>query len=400
MDRTASKIIWSPYTKGYFNNPYIHLKECREQNPIHKGIHKSWMFFTYSDVNSIIRSNEFEASELSKYLVEKEPYIFKNTDICPYLSKGTQQWPMYLNGNPHKNSRAIMGKSLHTADLTTIITDAVHHTNHKYQDSTAFDLVNYCGYFIFLVTQKLFGFKDSESYEDIKKYSNMLARSQDLFIPKQVYTEINSWFLWGKDIFPESIYKENITKLSEDLGLNYTDDDIYSILSISTMAAFETSKDNLTIALYEILKDPKLIPSIVDSNTKGLHLLIEELFRYSSPLQYTVRVNKKEFAHNEITIPANSKLYLCLASANRDPEKFENPDSIIPDRQHNEHLAFGGGNHFCLGAQIARQEMRLCLQPMVQFLKNYTIDESENIKWGKQIFMRTVEALPLIKKPV
>ncbi|WP_109852048.1 cytochrome P450 [Aquimarina sp. AU58] len=390
-----SKIIWNPYTKGYFDNPYPHLKQCREENPIHKGVHNEFIFFKYRDVSKILRSNDFSVSELSSYLQTKEPYIFKNTSTCPYLSKGTQKWPMYLNGDEHKNLRAVMGKSLKEFELNQVIKESLAILNDHYKNSITIDLVKYCAYFIFLITEKLFGIKDFESFENIKKYSNMLARSQDLFIPKQIYKEINSWFLWGKDIFHDSKYKENIRFFANKLDIEYTDEDIYSIMSISVMAAFETSKDNLTMALFEIIRDQKLINYVLHNDTKELNLLIEELFRFSSPLQYTVRVNNEVIEYNDIVIPAKSKLYLCLASANRDPENFTDPDKVTPNRTPNEHLAFGGGNHFCLGAQISRQEMRYCLKPMISFLKDFTIDNTQSTKWARQIFMRTASSLSI-----
>ncbi|WP_025741446.1 cytochrome P450 [Aquimarina pacifica] len=394
MDRKP-QIIWNPFSKGYFENPYHHLEECREKRPIHKGIHNELVFFEYKDVSKLLRSNDFVVSELSEYLKKKEPYIFKNTNTCPYLSKGTQKWTMYLNNEAHKSMRAIMGKSFKEFDLSTIIEESIIILNEKYKNQTEIDLVNYCAYFIFLVTERLFGIKDFESFQHIKKYSNMLARSQDIFVPKQIYQEINSWFLWGKNIFQDSKYKENIRFFAEQLGLQYTDEDIYSIMSISVMASFETSKDNLTMALFEIIKNKKLTDYVLNCNAKELNLLIEELFRFSSPLQYTVRVNKAPLEYNDILIPAQSKLYLCLASANRDPQAFEKPNEIIPDRNPNEHLAFGGGNHFCLGAQISRQEMRYCLKPMVTFLQKFSIKEGEQIKWAKQIFMRTAQSMPI-----
>lgn len=394
MDR-ESKIVWNPYTKGYFNDPYQHLKECREKKPIHKGIHDEFVFFKYTDVSKILRSNDYNVSRLNTYFKEKEPYIFKNSDACPYLSKGTQKWVMYLNGNEHKNVRSIIGKSFKEFDLEKIIEESTDTLNEYYKSSSNIDLINYCSYFIFLIVEKLFGIKNFESFEKVKKYSNMLAKSQDLFIPRQIYQEINSWFLWGKDIFHDSKYKENIKFFANQLNLEYSDEDIYSIMSVSVMAAFETSKDNLAIALFEILKDQKLINHVLNSDTKELNLLIEELFRFSSPLQYTIRVSKESIEHDNIVIPAKSKLYLCLASANRDPEIFMNPDKIIPNRDPNDHLAFGGGNHFCLGAQIARQEMRYCLKPMVSFLKKFTIDNTQPAKWTRQIFMRTAGFLPI-----
>ena len=89
---------------------------------------------------------------------------------------------------------------------------------------------------------------------------------------------------------------------------------------------------------------------------------------------------------------------MCLASANRDENVFENPDEINSLRNPNEHLAFGGGSHACLGATIARQEMRLCLKPMLEFLKEFTIDETQPVHYAKQIMMRTIESVAIKRK--
>ena len=110
------------------------------------------------------------------------------------------------------------------------------------------------------------------------------------------------------------------------------------------------------------------------------------------------RINKNKLQFNDIEIPAQSRIYVCLASANRDADEFQNPDSFISLRNPNEHLTFGAGSHLCLGASIARQEIRICIKPMIEFLKNYLIDSSKELKYGKQILLRTIESLPIKKK--
>lgn len=389
----VTKVIWNPFTPGYFANPYPHLQECRENNPIHKGVHNLWIFFEHNTVSDIIRSDDFLVSDISAFFKEKEPAIF-GTGGCPFLSQGTKLWPMYMNSTAHKQVRTAMGKSFMEFSLEEIFSTSISATNNKYNGTRELDLVSYCGHFIFQVIEQFFQITQYESFEHVKKYSNLLARSQDIYIPKQVYKEINDWLLWGKNIFSESAYKQSIEASLKDL--NYSQDDIYSIMAVSLMAAFETSKDSLSIALHEILQDPFLMELVLNGSPNEINLLIEELFRYATPLNYTIRVNKKPMYFNEgIEIEAGSKLYLCLASANRDPTVFENPDVIVPGRTPNPHLSFGGGVHFCLGASIARQEMRYCLKPIVEFLKEYTLDESKEVKWGKQIFMRTAESIML-----
>lgn len=385
-----SSIIWNPHSAGYFDNPYEHLKECRDHNPVHEVLNGAWIFLRHKHVSDILSSNDYTVSELSEFLKEKEPYVFKKSGACPFLSKGTKMWTMYLNDQAHKDARVVMGKSLNIKNLDVAMDEAVAHVNRKYHNQPGFDLVTYCAEFIFLVLKQVLSIHDVIDFNKIKEYSNMLARSQDLYVPKQVYLQINEWMLWGKDIFEESDFQKNLIRISEESNLSYTADEIYSITSLALMAAFETSKDNLTVALNEIMDDPELVEYVLTCEKKELNLLIEELFRFSSPLQYTIRINKKPLEIEGRHIPANSKLYLSLASANRDEAVFEKPNRIIVDRSPNEHLSFGKGMHFCLGATIARMELRHCLKPMVRFLKGYEM--AGNVKWSKQIFMRTVES--------
>ncbi|MEM9053458.1 MAG: cytochrome P450, partial [Bacteroidota bacterium] len=149
----------------------------------------------------------------------------------------------------------------------------------------------------------------------------------------------------------------------------------------------------LSLSFLELLKNPSLNGEIEKMSRTELNGFIEELFRYSSPLQFTVRVNQKTIEIDHIEIESGSKIYLSLASANRDEEVFENPDAILMDRQSNPHLAFGGGVHRCLGAQIAKRELQIALKPMASFFQNYEL-YAEPV-WSRQIFMRTVKKVKI-----
>ena len=221
------EITWNPYTPGYFENPYAHLKACRQVNPVHEIINHSWIFLNYADVNEILSSKNFSVSELNEFFKEKEPYIFKNSDACPYLATGTKMWTMYLNGKAHKDSRVIMGKSLNLLNLDSVLDESVAMVNKQFSHQKEFDLVSYCAEFIFLVLKEILGLSTFEELPKIRKYSNMLARSQDLYVPKQVYLEINEWLLWGKDIFSDSVFKKKLALLSNEAGLNYSEEELY-----------------------------------------------------------------------------------------------------------------------------------------------------------------------------
>ncbi|RYY58192.1 MAG: cytochrome P450, partial [Chitinophagaceae bacterium] len=310
-------IIWNPYVAGYFDNPYQHLGQCREENPVQKGVHGSWILFRHNDCYDLLRSPVAKVSELSNYFREKEPAIFKSGG-CPYLSRGTSKWAMYLNGEEHKQVRKVMVKAFKQFDLPTILQESVAEVNRLFRDEKEFDLVNYCANFIYQVIRRLYSFPDHYSFEEVKQYSNMVARSQDLFVPKQVYQSINDWFLKGNELFsalPEhadaTSYKSQLAILGTQAGASYSEEDLLSIMSVSVMAAFETSKDSLSMALLEILGNTDKIDEVLSADSAAMGVAIEELFRFTAPLQYTIRVTGEPMMVGDQFIPENSKVFLC-----------------------------------------------------------------------------------------
>ncbi|MCZ2473349.1 cytochrome P450 [Aquirufa ecclesiirivi] len=388
-----STIKWNPFAPDYFNDPYPIYTLSRQSNPIQKDQFGNIILFKYRDVAPILDSPDFEVSSLSSYFESKKDYIFQNTAQCPFLAKTTSKWLMYLNGDIHRKLRIAIGKILFSYDFDRLIQEAVQDCISHFEDYEELDIVDFSKYFIYHILKQFIGLKDFASLENVFEFSNMAARSQDLFVSKQMYLKMNDCFLRGKGLFAEGDFKAKL--INELDGFEFEEDDYYSILAITLMAFFETSKDNLTVSLYTILSSPSLSDYVLNANKKEIKLLTEECIRYTSPLQFTIRINIKEVDIQGTLFPAGTRFILGLASANRDEEVFESPSEIKPNRTVNPHIAFGKGVHICLGALIARKEMEFGLKPMVAFLQNFNINTMQPLRWGNQIFMRTLESAML-----
>src|SRR5437870_1916813 len=120
---------------------------------------------------------------------------------------------------------------------------------------------------------------------------------------------------------------------------------------------------------------------------------VEECLRYDGPIILTARVLHVDVAFDGTTIPCNAKVWGMLAAANRDPEVFPDPDKFDVERQPNEHVALGGGAHFCLGAHLARLEGQIAIGSLVARFDDLAL-LSPTVEWGPPLF-RVPGRLPL-----
>ncbi len=111
-----------------------------------------------------------------------------------------------------------------------------------------------------------------------------------------------------------------------------------------------------------LLADPSLIPAAV-----------EEAVRWSTPLQHAGRTTSREVTLHGVTIPTGGRVVLVYGSANRDERQFDDPDDFIINRGTLRHLGFGEGVHGCLGAPLARLEVRIALEEALPVLGEYEI---------------------------
>jgi cytochrome P450 len=99
--------------------------------------------------------------------------------------------------------------------------------------------------------------------------------------------------------------------------------------------------------------------------------VVEELLRLEPPVQYLPnRAALEDITIDGTTIAKGSQLTLLIAAANRDPDRFTDPDRFDPDRPDNQHLGFGSGLHYCFGAPLARVEVHMALAALAGRLDN------------------------------
>lgn len=134
---------------------------------------------------------------------------------------------------------------------------------------------------------------------------------------------------------------------------------------------------------YELLReDPSLIPRAV-----------EEGLRWASPVPAFFRTARAPYEAAGATIPAGARVMLNFAAANRDPSRFPDPDAFDLRREPSEHIAFGSGIHFCLGSHLARVELTVLLETLVERVERLEV-VGEPV-WRRNASLRGLESLPM-----
>jgi len=123
---------------------------------------------------------------------------------------------------------------------------------------------------------------------------------------------------------------------------------------------------------------------------------VEECLRLAPPGNYMIRRADKDMQFGGHNIPAGSRVYLVTGAANRDPERFSEPNRFVIDRKANPHISFGGGAHFCLGAPLARMEMKAALTTLLKIVPRLELAvPKESLQWQRVLILRGIEGLPV-----
>lgn len=158
-------------------------------------------------------------------------------------------------------------------------------------------------------------------------------------------------------------------------GERLEDDEIFGFCLVLVPAGFDTTASVLSRLMYMFAEQPEIrtqLEEVIDDPDK-LDLAIEELIRFLPPQPGVARnvTDKCTFAGTELD--EGDRLLLLWPSANRDPEEFENPDELVLDRQPNRHVGFGSGIHRCLGAHLARLELKVLLRTFLSRVPRFRL---------------------------
>ncbi|MFF3613014.1 cytochrome P450 [Streptomyces sp. NPDC002580] len=146
--------------------------------------------------------------------------------------------------------------------------------------------------------------------------------------------------------------------------------ELLSTAALLLIAGHETTVNLITNGMLTLLRNPGVLQRL-RADPRLAVPIVEELLRFEPPVQLVPqRTTLADIEVRGVTIPKGATLWLVLASGNRDPQRFDDPDRFDPDRPDIQHLGLGSGIHSCFGAPLARLETQFALSELARRLEN------------------------------
>ena len=358
----------TPFAADFKENPHAILKPIRQKCPVQRdeGLGRTFLF-DFDDVTAALISTGTTNTTDPRC---SSPGTFAATVLLPENEAQRDNLPFWLNdGERHARFRFLIRTGLNRKIVKVAEVRVIEIIDELLDkiEADEFDLiVDFAGKLPGLIIAELLGvdradqeqFREwaesiADGYFDVTGDAEKVARGQAASLKVDAYLKN---VIRDRKHNPTDDLISSFHKI-EYKGEKYTEKDIRSLCSLMLTAGNSTTVDALGNCVKNLLDHPDQL-QILKENPDLIDLAIEELIRFDAP---TVNINRVALEDIEIQgskIEKGDSLSLCVATANRDPKQFSNPDKLDIQRGRIRHHGWGGGLHFCPGAVLARVELR------------------------------------------
>jgi cytochrome P450 len=192
-----------------------------------------------------------------------------------------------------------------------------------------------------------------------------------------------------------SVHTELVEALmGAEHGDRLTKEELLAMIVVLLFAGSDTTSALIANGMYDLLvREPQW--KLLCSDQARVPSAVEELMRYTSPVQFTWRVTTGDIKVNDVEIDAGRTVILLIAAANRDGDLFDRPDELDITREPNHHIGFLFGPHFCLGASLARLEAQTVFGTLSRRFPDMQLKEFGDLPWRGNAMFRNLARLPV-----
>lgn len=373
-------------------SPFTVYDEMREQTPIrYDENRKCWDVFRYEDVQ----------------------YVLKNPKLFSSQRNRANESMLTTDPPKHKQLRDLVNQAFTPRAIEAlapriqeIADDLLSSHLAKGQIQMVHDLATPLPV---IVIAELIGVPTSDR-DKFKEWSDVQVKGakddsdeafQELMAEKaKNHKELSDYFtaiMEQRRIQPEDDLISLLLAAEID-GQKLTDKEIVGFCILLLAAGNETTTNLITNGVRILAEQPHLQQQLRE-HPEMIQTAVEETLRYYPPIVAIGRVAKETVELGGQTIAAGDQVISWVGSANRDEQKFADADTFVPDRKPNQHMGFGFGIHFCLGAPLARLEGRVVLQTLLNHMEHIQLVPDTTLQPIQSAFVFGVKEYPVTFTP-
>ena len=400
IDDDTSLSLYHLLDPAILANPYPLYKKLREADPVHWDpfLH-AWVATRYEDVIQVML--RFSADRTPS--PEQLEALGMMAELQPVAQVMVKQM-LFMDAPAHTRLRAVCATAFtpaRVAGLRRHIQEIADQLIDRALPSGRMDVIaDFANPLPAIVTAELFGVP-VEDHENLKTWSTDFAEMLGNFQhnpdrARGVLKSTENMLAYFQNAIrdqarhPRPGLVQSLMNAEVD-GARLTEEEVIANLIVTMVGGQETTTNLIGNGLVSLLRNPDQLellkndPSIVAS-------AIEELLRYESPSQHTARLAPDDMVLGGKQIRKRQAVIAVFAAANRDPERFADPDTLDLRRPDNRHVAFAWGAHYCFGAPLARMEGRIAFETLLRRLPNLRLEPRE-LAWRENMGLRGLKSL-------
>jgi cytochrome P450/malonyl CoA-acyl carrier protein transacylase len=377
----ATKVGLNLLSPQFQQNPYFYYHKLRRLGPVHYlKKHRCWIVLNYADVAYVFQQPHLFSSSISAAFdpvllgAEPDAHNLVRRVVAPYFSS--------------------QGVSVLAQDIAAVTQELLA----TIRGRNNFDfMTDFAVPLPLMVLAKWLGI-DSAQIADLKRWVHAVVVT-----PDRVTAPVKEFINFCAELAASRIRAPGSDLLSQlirafDKEKSLTTVEAASFIKLLLVAGTATTGYFLGNAVLALLRHPQVLENL-RAERHLIPLLIEEALRYDSVLQTIDRITTDEVEIGGTLIPAGAKVTVCLGAANRDPQRFLQPDNFELMRNPRNHLAFGTGFHRCLGERLARLKTQIALEALLTELPLLHATRSlDHLEYVRSITIRGLEHLMLTCK--
>jgi len=380
--------------RWYASQPYDDWAWMRDHAPSYwDPVNEVWAITRYEDVLA----------------VEKDPDTFSSYR-APRPHGGHLPMIISMDGREHTMRRKLVSRGFtprrvrdHEATIHRICTEIIDRVAPRGGCDFVWDIA---APLPLLLIADMLGFPP-ESYDDLLRWSDDLIRGTTINDPEAAtkaaeaglaFREFQMGVIADRRAKPPQDDLVSILCYAEIDGEQLGDEDIIQESLLILIGGDETTRHVMTDGMLALLAHPDQMAILRDDPTT-IELGVEELLRWVTPIKNMSRTVTRDVELAGEILHEGDQLILMYPAANRDPRVFDDPDRFDVRRNPNPHLAFGFGPHFCMGASLARMELKVMFGELLRRLPDLRL-AGDPLPRRSSNFISGPEAMPVAFTPV